>query len=65
MKKYKIKYQENNEIKELILETQNLSNEKLPQNIIDILEEKSYLKFELFRKKTINNKKMNLLFKII
>lgn len=62
MKKYKIKYQENNEIKELILETQNLSNEKLPQNIIDILEEKSYLKFELFRKKTINNKKMNLLF---
>lgn len=62
MKKYKIKYQENNEIKELILETQNLSNEKLPQNIIDILEEKSYLKFELFRKKTINDKKMNLLF---
>lgn len=62
MKKYKIKYQENNEIKELILGTQNLSNEKLPPNIIDILEEKSYLKFELFRKKTINDKKMNLLF---
>ena len=62
MKKYKIKYQENNEIKELILGTQNLSNEKLPPNIIDISEYKSYLKFELFRKKTINDKKMNLLF---
>jgi general secretion pathway protein F len=62
MKKYKIKYQENNEIKELILGTQNLSNEKLPPNIIDISEYKSYLKIELFRKKTINDKKMNLLF---
>ena len=62
MKKYKIKYQEKNEIKELILETQNLSNEKLPPNIIDISEYKSYLNFELFKRKIINDKKINLLF---
>ena len=36
MKKYKIKYQEKNEIKEILLETSNLSNEKLPTNIIEI-----------------------------
>ena len=42
MKKYKIKYQEKNEIKEIILETSNLSNEKMPANIIEIKEYKNY-----------------------
>ena len=43
MKKYKIKYQEENEIKELILTSLNLSNEKLPANIIEIYEYKRSL----------------------
>ena len=62
MKKYKIKYQDKNEIKELILETSNLSNEKIPVNIIEIKEHKNYFYIEFFRKKRINDKKINLLF---
>ena len=62
MKKYKIKYQDKNEIKELILETSNLSNEKIPTNIIEIKEYKNYFHIEFFRKKRINDKKINLLF---
>mgnify|MGYP003424929967 CR=1 FL=1 len=38
MKKYSIKYQDGNDLKELILETSNISNEILPQNIISIKE---------------------------
>ncbi len=62
MKKYKIKYQDKNEIKELVLETSNLSNEKIPVNIIEIKEYKNYFDIEFFRKKRINDKKINLLF---
>ncbi len=62
MKKYKIKYQEKNEIKEIILETSNLSNEKMPVNIVEIKEYKNYFDFEFLRKKRINDKKLNLLF---
>ena len=62
MKKYKIKYQDKNEIKEIILETSSLSNEKMPANIIEIKEYKNYFNFEFFRKKRINDKKINLLF---
>lgn len=62
MKKYKIKYQDKNEIKELIFETKDLSNERLPHNIIEIKEYKNYFDFVLFRKKRINDKKLNLLF---
>lgn len=62
MKKYKIKYQDKSEIKELILETKNLANEILPSNIIEINEFKKYLGFKLFRKKRLNDKKLNLLF---
>ncbi len=62
MKKFKIKYQDVNIIKELILETQNLSSEKLPINIIEISEYKNHIDFDFFNKKTINNKKINLLF---
>ena len=62
MKKYKIKYQYKSEIKELILETKNLSNETLPSNIIEIKEIKNYLNSDFFRKKRINDKKLNLIF---
>ena len=62
MKKYKIKYQNKNEIKEIIFETSNLSNEKIPANIIEIKEYKNYFSSEFFRKKRINDKKINLLF---
>jgi general secretion pathway protein F len=62
MKKYKIKYQDKSEIKELILETKNLSNETLPSNIIEIKEFKKHFNFELFRKKRLDDKKLNLLF---
>jgi general secretion pathway protein F len=62
MQKFKIKYQDGNIVKELILETENLSNEKLPINIIEISKYKSYFDFELFKKKSLNDKKINLLF---
>ena len=62
MKKYKIKYQDKNEIKELVFETKDLSNEKLPSNIIEIKEYKNYFDFTLFKKRRINDKKLNLLF---
>lgn len=62
MKKYKIKYQDKSEIKELILETKNLSNETLPSNIIEIKEFKKHFNFEYFGKKRLNDKKLNLLF---
>ncbi|MDD2888508.1 MAG: type II secretion system F family protein [Aliarcobacter sp.] len=62
MKRYKIKYQDKSEIKELILETKNLANEILPSNIIEINEFKKHLDFKLFRKKRLNDKKLNLLF---
>ena len=38
MKKYKIIYQENQNTKEIILETSNINNEKLPKNILKIIE---------------------------
>jgi general secretion pathway protein F len=62
MKKYKIKYQDKSEVKELILETQNLVNEVLPSNIIEINEFKNDFNFVYFRKKRVNDKKINLLF---
>ena len=62
MKKYKIKYQDKSEIKELILETKNLSNEPLPSNIIEIKEFKKHFDFGFFRKKRLDDKKLNLLF---
>ena len=62
MKKYSIKYQDGNDLKELILETSNISNEILPQNIISIKEYKKSLNLDFFRKKRINEKKLNFLF---
>ena len=40
MKKYRIRYQNDNNIYELIIQTSNLLNEKLPNNIIEIKEYK-------------------------
>lgn len=62
MKKYKIKYQSEEKIEKIILETSDLSKEKLPKNIIEIKEYKNYLKIDFRRKKRINEKKLNLLF---
>ena len=36
MKKYKIKYQNRNKTEEIFIETLNISNEKLPNNILEI-----------------------------
>ncbi|WP_151950267.1 type II secretion system F family protein [Aliarcobacter butzleri] len=62
MKKYKIKYQKDEKIEEMILKTSNLTNENLPQNILEIKEEKDSFKIEFKRKIKIDNKKINLLF---
>ena len=62
MKKYIIKYQDKNEIKELIIESLNISNETLPSNVISIKEFKKRFDFNIFPKKRVNDKKLNLLF---
>ncbi len=62
MKKYIIKYQDKNEIKELIIESLNISNETLPSNVISIKEFKKKFDFDIFPKKRVNDKKLNLLF---
>ncbi|MCG3716605.1 hypothetical protein L5F64_13525, partial [Aliarcobacter butzleri] len=62
MKKYKIKYQKDEKVEELILKTSDLANENLPQNILEIKEEKESFRIDFKRKIKIDNKKMNLLF---
>lgn len=62
MKKYKIKYQKDEKVEEMILKTSNLANENLPQNILEIKEEKESFKIDFKRKIKIDNKKINLLF---
>ncbi|MFY4808159.1 type II secretion system F family protein [Aliarcobacter butzleri] len=62
MKKYKIKYQKDEKVEEMILKTSNLANENLPQNILEIKEEKESFKIDFKRKIRIDNKKINLLF---
>lgn len=62
MKKYKIRYQNDKEVEEFILETFNLSNEKLPKNIVEIEECRKSFIFEFKRKKRLDEKKLNLLF---
>lgn len=57
MKKYKIKYQKDEKVEELILKTSNLTNENLPQNILEIKEEKESFKIDFKRKIKIDNKK--------
>ena len=62
MKKYRIKYQNNDLIEEIFIETINLSNEKLPKNILEIKEEKSSYKILFRKKKRVKKKDLNLLF---
>jgi general secretion pathway protein F len=62
MKKYKIKYQDASFIKEIIIESNNISNEELPKNIISIEEHKKTFDLNYFNKKRISDKKLNLLF---
>ncbi|MCT7614861.1 type II secretion system F family protein [Aliarcobacter butzleri] len=62
MKKYKIKYQKDEKIAEMILKTSDLAKENLPQNILEIKEEKESFKIDFKRKIRIDNKKTNLLF---
>lgn len=62
MKKYKIIYQENQNTKEIILETSNINNEKLPKNILKIIELNKTFEFELFKKIKIEDKALNLVF---
>ncbi|MFX4235370.1 type II secretion system F family protein [Aliarcobacter butzleri] len=62
MKKYKIKYQKDEKVEELILKTSDLANENLPQNILEIREKKESFKIDFKRKIKIDNKKINLLF---
>lgn len=62
MKKYKIKYQKDEKVEELILKTSDLTNENLPQNILEIKEEKESFKIDFKKKIKIDNKKTNLLF---
>ncbi|KLE04541.1 type II secretion system F family protein [Aliarcobacter butzleri] len=62
MKKYKIKYQKDEKVEEMILKTSDLTNENLPQNILEIKEEKESFKIDFKRKIRIDNKKINLLF---
>jgi len=61
--KYKIKYKQNEEIKELIIVSSNISNINLPSNIISIkkISENSLNSF-FIRKKAVNSKEINLIF---
>lgn len=59
MKKYKITYQSNKEIKTKILQTLNISKEELPSNILNIKELKSFDFDDLFdNKKVIKDKQL-------
>lgn len=62
MKKYRIRYQNSESIKELFIETNNLANENLPKNILEIKEEKSSFDFLLKKRKKLAKKDLNLLF---
>ena len=50
MKKYKIIYQEDKKIKEMILETIDIDFEKKPKNIIKITEEKPIFDINFLKK---------------
>jgi len=51
MKKYKISYQDDIVIKTIILETQDISKEDLPSNILNIKEIKKFNFVDLFENK--------------
>lgn len=62
MKRYRIKYQNNDLIEEIFVETLNLRDEKLPKNILEIKEERKRFNFNIKKKKKLNKKDLNLLF---
>ena len=62
MKKYKIKYQNRNKTEEIFIETLNISNEKLPNNIVEIKEIKSRFNFDFIKQKNISDKELLLIF---
>ena len=62
MKKYKIKYQNGKKIEEIYLETVNISNEKLPNNIIEIKEIKHKFSLDFINQKNISDKELLLIF---
>src|SRR5574344_1059414 len=62
MKKYKIIYQEDKKIKEMILETIDIDFEKKPKNIIKITEEKPIFDINFLKKIRVDDKSLNLIF---
>lgn len=63
MKKYKISYQDKEGISTTIIESDNLSDESLPLNIISIQEQNNYLSImKFFENKNIKDKEIQLLF---
>lgn len=60
--KYKIIYQNNEKIKTLIIETDNIDNEILPENIIEIKKHFSFLNMNLFENKYIKEKELKSIF---
>lgn len=62
LKKYKVTYQENGILKSLILQSDDIKNEELPQNIIEI---KSSFNLTLNFRKTISDEKIkNILYEL-
>jgi len=57
MKKYKISYQSNIGIETIIIETEDISKEKLPTNILSIKEIKDFNLAELFQNKKVIKEK--------
>lgn len=58
MKKYKIVYQSNNGIKTIFLETNDISKEDLPSNIVNIKEKKDFNNSSFFQTKKIIKEKV-------
>lgn len=58
MKKYKVKYQSNSGMKTILLETNDLSKESLPSNILNIKEIKRFDSISLFQRKKIIKEKV-------
>jgi general secretion pathway protein F len=58
MKRYKIKYQNNSGIQTTLIESSDISKEKLPSNIISIKEIKSFEITSLFQRKKIIKEKV-------
>lgn len=62
-KKYKVIYQENGVLKSLVLHSNDIKNEELPQNIIEI-KSSFHLKLSNFRKNISDEKIKNILYEL-